>query len=257
MRKVLFFALFLGGVFFSLNVQAQLAACPSGPGWVANTGMSATISGSSTGLPFSITAVANNNAYNGFGVSCALASTGTNMNGSVTASITGGSSPFTYNLTGAASQSNTGVAGTTNTFSGLFGANTNSAANAYSVNAVDVNGCTAAMSGNVNVTAPPDLIAGTCMTADLCQTNSAQVQVSAAGGVSSVSGYDVAWSSVANSPFAGPPAAGLGGPSAPGTNPSPYLNAIATSGGAILVTGLSGNSTYSFVVTDDNGCIVQ
>lgn len=256
MKRILFFALFLGGVFFSLNVQGQLAACP--PGFTSNSGMSATIVGSSTGLPFSITAVANT-PYNGFGVSCALASTGTNMNGSVTATITGGSSPFTYNLTGGSAQSNTGVAGTTNTFSGLFGANTNSAANTYSVNAVDLNGCTAAMSGNVNVTAPPDLIAGTCMTADLCQTNNAQVQVSAAGGAigGATPGYNVAWSSVANSPFAGPPAAGLGGPTAPGTNPSPYVNAIATSGGAILVTGLSGNSTYSFVVTDDNGCIVQ
>ena len=106
MKKILFFALFLGGIFFSLNVQAQLAACP--PGFTSNgSSMNVTISGSSTGLPFSVTAVANT-PYNGFGVSCALASTGNNSNGSVTATIVGGSSPFTYNLTGTSTASNTG-----------------------------------------------------------------------------------------------------------------------------------------------------
>lgn len=241
MKKILFFALFLGGIFFSLNVQAQLAACP--PGFTSNgSSMNVTISGSSTGLPFSVTAVANT-PYNGFGVSCALASTGNNSNGSVTATIVGGSSPFTYNLTGTSTASNTGVAGTTNTFSTLLGTNTGSPVGSpYSVNVVDANNCTAALSGPVRVTAPANLVAGTCMTADLCQTNSAQVQVSAAGGVA---GYGVTWTAVANAPFVGTP----GG--------TPASQTIASSGGAALFTGMTGNSTYHFVVTDTNNCIVQ
>jgi hypothetical protein len=61
-------------------------------------------------------------------------------------------------------------------------------------------------------------------------------------------GYDVTWTAgTYTNGFAGP---GTGTPAGTALN-------IATSGGTQSYTGLSGNTTYTFVVTDDNGCVVQ
>lgn len=255
MKKVLFLLTSIIGLLGS--AQAQLASCP--PGFTSGGGMTVAIVGSSTGVPFSLVALAAT-PYNGFGVSCNLASTNngsnTNVNGNATVTLTGGTpgSGYSYTLTGGNGPFTATTTATSNQFTGLLGT---TAGTAYTATATDANGCVAAvLTTNANVTsvtAPTSLLAGTCMTADLCQTNNAQVQVSAAGGVSSVSGYDVAWS-VSTTTLVSPvvPATGLSG-----GNPSPALNAITSSGGAVLITGLSGNTSYHFVVTDDNGCVVQ
>ncbi|MBK9338508.1 MAG: SprB repeat-containing protein [Lewinellaceae bacterium] len=109
--------------------------------------------------------------------------------------------------------------------SGVFSALT---AGAYTMVVQDANGCTT--SQVVNVVAPTAITAATCTNAnDLCQLNAGEVRVEAAGGTGALT---ASWTS-ACMPSAGGPLA---------------IPAI--------FTGLKGNCTYNFVVTDANGCQV-
>ena len=244
--KNLFFTITLLLTVFS--AQAQIS------------GMSVHIQGPTTGTPLSATVAVTSN-FNGFGVSCALASTGNNSNGTVLVTVTGGSANYTYDLFTGSTAGTTGsgaqtanIATTTKTFSGLLGTNAGSGS-AYTAKVTDNNGCVAVIAApTVNITAPADLTASlSTMVSDLCQTNSGSITVNITGGVKTGSlgagaGYDITWTAPSGSftnGFAGP-AAG-----------SPAGTALANTSGTQVYTGLSGNATYNFVVTDDNGCIVQ
>lgn len=271
MKKVLFLLTACAGLLGS-NLSAQaptLPACPAGAQWTSNgsgaPAMTVAIVGSTTGVPLVASAAVTSN-FNGYGVSCALASTGNNSNGIVTVTTTGGSTTGTvtpsYDIYQASTVSGAALASNgTGTFASLLGTN-NGAGTAGGTQYIgvytDANGCkdTTAV---VSVIAPYDLLAGTCMTADLCQINAAQVQVAAAGGVangssngglySGAANYGLTWSAFsAISPM-------TVGTAAAGTGPSSIT--AASGAGTALVTGLSGNVTYKFVVTDANGCTVQ
>jgi hypothetical protein len=114
----------------------------------------------------------------------------------------------------------------------------------------------------VNVTAPANLTASLSgLITDLCQTNSGSITVNAAGGVvngvtpgattpaGSGNGYDVTWT--VTSPFLN----GFAGPS--NINPATSPQLITTDPGTKVFTQMSGNTQFNFVVTDDNGCVVQ
>jgi hypothetical protein len=212
----------------------------------ANAQLSVTITGSTTGVPLSASAVAAT-PYNGFGVSCNLAATNngtsTNTNGSITGTVTGGSTTFTYDLyagataTGTAAQTNSAVSGTTSSFSGLLGSN---AGTPYTLKVTDINGCTATAT-TVTVTAPTTLTASISQTlTDLCQVNGGSATVTPLGGVPT---YTFAYvSSAAISPFSGTPATPV--------IATPTVAAAGTS----TATGLTGNASYVFSITDANGC---
>lgn len=250
--KNLFFAFALLLTVFS--AQAQI------------TGMSVHIAGPSTGTAFSATVVRNSNSspsgFNGYGVSCADAGTGNNSNGAILVTATGGSANYTYELyTGAAisgSPSSTATASaTTNNFTGLLGKI--GAGQSYTAKVTDANGCIAVIaSPTVAITAADSLKANlsAALPADLtdfCQTDAGKITVNITGGVKTGSlgagaGYDITWTAPVGSftnGFTGP----AGG--------TPTGAALANTSGTQLYSGLSGNVTYIFVVTDDNGCVVQ
>lgn len=228
-------------VFFFLALATGLAS--------ANAQLSVTITGSTTGVPLSATAAVTSN-FNGYGVSCALAATGPNSNGTVLVTVTGGSANYTYDLfigttagtTGAGNAGTAGtttIAGTTHTFGGLLG--TNGAGSSYTTKVTDVNGCVAAITTpTVVVTAPANLTASISQTAtDLCQLNNGTATVTVGGGVANYTFATV--SSTANAPFTGTPA-------------TPVIATATNAGPTNVATGLSGNSTYVFSITDANGC---
>jgi hypothetical protein len=242
--KNLFFAFAL--LLTTFSAQAQIS------------GMSVAIAGPTTGTALSATVAVTSN-FNGYGVSCALSSTGNNSNGTVLVSVTGGSANYTYDLFTGSTAGATGggtqtanISAVTKTFSGLLGTNAGSGS-AYTAKVTDNNGCVAVIAApTVNVTAPADLTASlSAMVTDLCQTNSGSITVNIAGGVKTGSlgagaGYDITWT-------AGTYVNGFPGPGAG----SPAGTALANTSGTQVYTGLSGNTTYTFVVTDDNGCVVQ
>lgn len=84
----------------------------------------------------------------------------------------------------------------------------------------------------INISVNDRPTAGTCKTDDLCQTNSASITVEASGGTAP---YTVAWTPT------------HGSPSSP--------QSISTSGGTLIISGLSGGTTYNIVVTDANSCL--
>lgn len=255
MKKLFFFLALATGI---VSAEAQIS------------GMSVTIEGSTTGTPLTATAAVSSN-FNGYGVSCAIPATGLNTNGTVLVSVTGGSANYTYDLftgtsagtigTGNAGTTGTAtVAGLTNSFPGLLG--TNGGGTSYTTQVRDNKGCMAnfgtlaspVLSATVVVTAPADLTASlSTMVDDKCQLNAGSITVNVVGGVVNTvtpgattsngvgAGYDITWTASGTGPGAGSPA---------GT-------ALANTTGTQVYSGLSGNSTYTFVVTDDNGCIVQ
>jgi len=87
---------------------------------------------------------------------------------------------------------------------------------------------------DVNITINALPTAGTCKTDDLCQTNAGTVTVEASGGLAP---YDVTWT-----PAHGTPSSG---------------QSIGVSGGTLLINGLHGGVTYTFTITDANGCSAQ
>lgn len=231
MKKVFFFLVLATGL---VSVNAQ---------------MSVTISGSTTGVPLSATAAVSSN-FNGFGVSCALFATGPNANGTVLVNVTGGSANYTYDLftgnsaglTGAGNAGTAGTinkSGTTHTFGGLLG--TNGGGTNYTAKVTDVNGCVATIATpTVNVTAPANLTASVSQTlGDLCQVNGGSATVTISGGVANYTFATV--SSAAVAPFTGTPA-------------TPVIATPTSSALTNTATGLSGNSAYTFSITDANGC---
>ncbi len=147
--------------------------------------------------------------------------------GSIDITPSGGTGAYTYAWAGGATtQDRTGlVAGT------------------YTVTVTDGNGCVTSTA--VTITEPPAIVAGTCTNAnDKCQVNAGEIKVTASGGTGLL---NITWTAVLVPPFTGPitgTPAGTAQP-VPGT-PGP--------GGFIIYSMLSGNTTYSFVVTDANGC---
>jgi len=169
--------------------------------------------------------------YNGAHVSCATGQ-GTNNDGQITVVATGGTGTLEYSKDNGSNYQPTGV------FSGLT-------AGSYTMVVRDANGCTA--SQVVTVVAPPAIVAGTCdQTNDLCQVSLGQIKVAASGGTGVL---NITWTSMLIPPFTGPAT----GTPAGSAQPVPNTPGV---GGFIIYSGLSGNTTYNFVVTDANGCHV-
>ena len=102
----------------------------------------------------------------------------------------------------------------------------------YTIVIKDENGCTTEV--DVTVEQPAALTAGTCTEVqDLCNVNEGEIKVEALGGVAP---YVVTWTS----------------PS--GGTLDQASGDIATSGGSFTFTSAQGGMSYSFVVTDANGC---
>ena len=107
------------------------------------------------------------------------------------------------------------------------------AAGTHTVTVFDANGCESTC--DITLTEPTPLVAGTCVVPDECQLNSGEIEVSAEGGVEP---YNVTWTSPSGGSL----------DQASGT--------IATSGGSFIFTGAQGGETYTFEVTDANGCML-
>lgn len=201
---------------FATRVQAQ----------TCTGSMSVTIDGSASGSPLSCTAAVTS-LNNGAHISCnpANGSFGT-ADGEATVTPSGGTSPYTYLWSDA--QTNAIATGLT--------------AGTYTVVVTDASSCTTICT--VTLAFPPAIVAGTCLLVeDGCQVNAGSIKIDASGGTGALS---LSWSGTANLPFLGPPA--------PGSPASPQSIGTGPVGGSVTVTGLSGNSTYNFIVTDANGC---
>ena len=137
--------------------------------------------------------------------------------------------------TGTASVAASGGTGsyTYSWYSGGSGSSiSNLAANTYNV-LVTSGVCSATTS--YTVTQPTALIATfSNKSNDLCQLNVGQVKLTVSGATAP---YEITWSPIHGLPT--------------------QAQTIASSGGFILVTGLHGNTTYDFTVTDGNNCIIQ
>lgn len=102
----------------------------------------------------------------------------------------------------------------------------------YTIVIKDENGCTTDV--DITVEEPAALTAGTCTEVqDLCNVNEGEIKVEASGGVAP---YMVTWTS-----------------SNDGTLDQ-ESGEIATDGGSFTFTSAQGGKSYSFVVTDANGC---
>lgn len=145
-------------------------------------------------------------------------------NGSISTSVTGNTGSITYVWSGP-----TAIPANTANPSNL-------AAGTYTVTIGDGAGCT--ITRTITLTQPLPLTAGTCTDAnDACQLSAGQIRVQAQGGTAP---YSVTW-------VASPVGSTLN-QTAPQT--------IATSGGTITLTGADGGATYTFTITDANGCQV-
>lgn len=114
-----------------------------------------------------------------------------------------------------------------NVFSGL-------AAGEYTIVVKDGNGCTHDF--DITIEEPAQLTAGTCTEAqDLCNANEGEIKVQASGGVAP---YAVTWTS------------------SDGGTLDQADGSISTDGESVTFTGAQGGKSYSFVVTDANGCMI-
>lgn len=105
-------------------------------------------------------------------------------------------------------------------------------ANTYTITVTTANGCIA--TANPIVTEPTALVSVLSdKSDDFCQLNAGQVKLTVSGGVPS---YNITWTPTHGSPV------------------SPQT--ISSDGGFLVVDGLHGNTTYNFIVTDNNGCHV-
>jgi large repetitive protein len=158
-------------------------------------------------------------------VSCVVGQ-GTSNNGTVTVAASGGTGALQYSIDGGVNFQNNG------SFTGLT-------AMVYNLVIKDANDCQT--TGIATVSAPTPITAGTCSAEnDLCQLNAGQIKIEAAGGTGTL---NVTWTATPIAPFTGTP---TGMPSG-SAQPIPAT-------GFIIYSGLSGNSTYNFVLTDANGC---
>ena len=155
---------------------------------------------------------------NGFNIAC------NGGNGTINVAASGGNGPYTYSNDGGssyqASSSFTVTAGT------------------YQIKVKDANNCTST-TAPITITQPDQLLAGTCTVAqDQCQVGTGEIKVEALQGVAP---YTITYTA------------------APAANTLDQASGqtIATDGGTFTFTGADGNTTYSFTVTDDNGCIVN
>ena len=139
--------------------------------------------------------------------------------GTINVTPSGGTAPYTYSIDGGA---------TTQTDPSF-----EVAAGTHTVTVFDANGCESTC--DITLTEPTPLVAGTCVVPDECQLNSGEIEVSAEGGVEP---YNVTWTSPSGGSL----------DQASGT--------IATSGGSFIFTGAQGGETYTFEVTDANGCML-
>ena len=143
--------------------------------------------------------------------------------GTIDISATGGTGSYTYNLDGGTFQASS-------TFT--VGAGT------YTLIAKDANGCTSDPI-TVTVTEPDQLLAGSCTVAqDQCQVGTGEIKIEAVDGVAP---YNVTYTT--NVPA--------------NTLDQASGQTIGNSGGTTTFTGADGNTTYSFTVTDANGCAVN
>ena len=208
---------------------ANVTGLPSGV--TANvSGTTLTISGTASvsgSFAYSITTTGN---------SCTAATASGNISVVPTLSLT----PSGTNVScfggsnGTASVAATGGTGTY-TYSWYTGGSGNSistlSANTYNV-LVTSGVCSATT--NYVVTQPTLLVANLSdKSDDLCQLNAGQVKLTVSGGVAP---YNITWTPT------------HGSPASPQT--------ISSSGGFLIVSGLQGNTTYSFISTDANGCVI-
>ncbi len=107
------------------------------------------------------------------------------------------------------------------------------AAGTHTVTVRDANGCTSTC--DYTLTEPEAIIAGTCVQDDQCQVDQGEIQVEAAGGCAP---YTVTWTA------------------SNGATLNETSQTINTSGGTVTFTGATGGETYTFTLTDANGCVI-
>lgn len=139
--------------------------------------------------------------------------------GEITITATGGTGTLTYSIDDEETFQESNV------FSGL-------AAGEYTIVVKDANGCSDDI--DVTVEEPAQLTAGTCTEAqDLCNANEGEIKVQASGGVAP---YVVTWTS------------------ADGGTLDQTSGTIDNAGESVTFTSAQGGKSYSFIVTDANGC---
>ncbi len=139
--------------------------------------------------------------------------------GEITVTASGGTGELEYSIDDEATYQ------ASNVFDGLE-------AGEYTIVIKDENGCTTDV--DITVEEPTALTAGTCTEVqDLCNVNEGEIKVEASGGVAP---YQVTWTS-----------------SNDGTLDQ-ESGTIETDGGSFTFTSAQGGKSYSFVVTDANGC---
>ena len=155
---------------------------------------------------------------NGYNIAC------NGGNGTINVVASGGNAPYTYSIdNGASYQASTSFTVTAGT---------------YQVIVKDANDCTST-AAPITLTQPDPLLAGTCTVAqDQCQVGTGEIKIEALQGVAP---YTITYTA------------------APAANTLDQASGqtIVTDGGTFTFTGADGNTTYSFTVTDDNGCVVN
>jgi hypothetical protein len=106
-------------------------------------------------------------------------------------------------------------------------------AGTHTVTVQDANGCTSTC--DITLTEPDAIIAGTCVENDECQVNAGEIQVQADGGCAP---YTITWTA------------------SNGATLDQASQTINTAGGTVTFTGATGGETYTFTLTDANGCII-
>ena len=141
--------------------------------------------------------------------------------GEITITASGGTGDLTYSIDDEATFQESNV------FAGLE-------AGDYTIVVKDSNGCTEDF--DITIEEPAQLTAGTCTEAqDLCNANEGEIKVQASGGVAP---YTVTWTSPDGGTLA---------------ETSGVINAA---GESFTFTEAQGGKSYSFVVTDANGCMI-
>lgn len=106
-------------------------------------------------------------------------------------------------------------------------------AGTHTVTVQDANGCTSTC--DITLTEPDAIIAGTCVQNDECQVDAGEIQVQADGGCAP---YTITWTA------------------SNGATLDQTSQTIDTAGGTTTFTGATGGETYTFTLTDANGCVI-